>query len=140
MTITTPQWKLALLVGVTILILMMSVNRQAQFNVANVSVTDAKQMIDEGAIIVDVRGEKQYGGRHIPGAILITLEVLRHGIPSILPADKAKRIVVYCNDGLNHGPEGTALLNKAGYVNAVNIEHGIEGWEKAGLPLQKKAT
>jgi rhodanese-related sulfurtransferase len=38
---------------------------------------------------------------------------------------------------LEVGPEGTELLNKAGYANAVNMEAGIKGWADAGLPVQK---
>lgn len=33
--------------------------------------------------------------------------------------------------------QATSLLNRAGYVNAVNLKPGIEGWAAAGLPIQQ---
>ena len=33
-------------------------------------------------------------------------------------------------------PEGTQVLNDAGYKNAVNIRSGIEGWQNAGHPVK----
>jgi len=46
-------------------------------------------------------------------------------------------ILVYCNQGLAHGAEGTEILNKAGFAGAVNLRDGIEGWAGAGYPIQK---
>jgi len=108
------------------------------YNIKEVDVSGAKQLIDAGALVIDVRGQEQFDYRHIPGAILITLEELRAGIPAKLMAEAKNRvIVVYCNQGLVHGPEGTAILNNAGFAGAVNMKAGIEGWADAGYPIQK---
>ena len=53
---------------------------------------------------------------------------------SEVSVDKSAPIVVYCNEGTNRGPRGTALLNEAGYTQAVNLRTGIEGWRAANLP------
>jgi rhodanese-related sulfurtransferase len=106
------------------------------FNVKDVSVSDAKTLLGGGAIVVDVRGEEAYGGRHIAGALLVPLAQLQAAIPAALAGAKDRPIVVYCNDGMNSGPEGTQTLNKAGYSGAVNLKAGIEGWEKAGFPIE----
>lgn len=97
---------------------------------------EAKALVDAGAVIVDVREKPAFDARHIPGAILITLEELRRAIPERLAAAKDKPILIYCGDGLT-GPEGTTILNKAGYAKAVNLKGGIEAWAKAGMPTQK---
>jgi rhodanese-related sulfurtransferase len=52
---------------------------------------------------------------------------------------KAQPILVYCSDGLSIGPEATRILNEAGYAGAVNLRDGIEGWDKAGLPVKRAA-
>ena len=45
-----------------------------------------------------------------------------------------KPVVVYCGDGARTGPEGTYVMNQAGYSGAVNLTGGLEGWAQAGLP------
>jgi len=108
------------------------------YKVREVDVTGAKALIDAGALVVDVRGKEQFNARHIPGAMLIALDDLRSGIPAQLRAiAKDRPILVYCNQGLVHGPEGTDILNKAGFAGAVNLKDGIEGWVGAGQAVRK---
>jgi rhodanese-related sulfurtransferase len=108
-----------------------------EFSIKNVSVAQAKAMVDAGALVVDVREEDKFNHRHIPGAVLLPVAVLRLGIPATFAYARDKPILVYCGDGVTTGPEGTELLNKAGFANAVNMEAGINGWAAAGLPVQK---
>jgi rhodanese-related sulfurtransferase len=108
-----------------------------EFNVRNVSVAEANSMVEAGALVVDVREEDKFNHRHIPGALLLPVSALRLGIPATFTYARDKPILVYCGDGVTTGPEGTELLNKAGYANAVNMEAGIKGWADAGLPVRK---
>lgn len=112
-------------------------NAAARFDVPEVSIAHAKAMIDAGALIIDVRGQAVSEYRHIPGALLIPLSVLRAGSPPLPAAAKSKPIVVYCGDGVKTGPEATHILRQAGYTNAVNMTRGYEGWHGAKLPLAK---
>lgn len=105
-------------------------------DVRNVSVGEAKVMIDAGALVIDVRGESAFQKRHIPGAINIPLAILESGIPASIASAISKPVVVYCGDGVTIGPHGTQLLNDAGYKQAANIQGGLDGWTKAGLPIQ----
>lgn len=89
-------------------------------------------MIEGGALVIDVRDAAVARASHVPGAILIPLEVLRSSLSQV-GADRARPIVVYCGDGARRGPEATAVLNQAGYANAVNLKGGIEGWRSHGL-------
>ena len=104
-------------------------------NVKDVSVGEAKALIDSGAVVVDVRERSASSASHIPGALLIPLDGLAARLTD-LSVDKSQPIVVYCNEGTNRGPKGTALLNEAGYSQAVNLKSGIEGWRAASLPTQ----
>jgi rhodanese-related sulfurtransferase len=107
------------------------------FDVRSVTAGEAKTLIDAGAVVIDVRSKERYGQGHIPGAMLVPITVLRAGIPASVAHARDKPLVVYCNDGATTGPEGTHLLNRAGYKNAVNVKAGIEGWTGAGLPVRK---
>jgi len=109
-----------------------------RYNVKEVSAVDAKALIDAGALIVDVRGKEQFNAGHIDGAISAPLAELQARIPAALEGAQAKSIIVNCADGVTTGPEGTALLNKAGYPNAVNLKPGFDGWKSAGYPVVKQ--
>lgn len=104
-------------------------------NVKDVSVAEAKALVDSGALVVDVRERSASSASHIPGALLIPLDGLAARM-SELSVDKSQPIVVYCNEGTKRGPQGTALLNDAGYSQAVNLKSGIEGWRASNLPTQ----
>jgi rhodanese-related sulfurtransferase len=103
------------------------------FGVRDVSAREAKAMVDAGAIVIDVREKSVAATAHLPGALLIPLEVL-HAKLSRLEAYKAYPVVVYCGNGSSRGPEASALLGRAGFSKVVNLRYGIEGWRSAGLP------
>ena len=112
-------------------------DRSSRYDIREVDVAQGKAMVDAGAVIVDARAADKFAYRHLPGAITLPLAALRLGIPVSFTAAKDARTLVYCGDGLTIGPEATSLLNRAGYVNAVNLKPGIEGWAAAGLPIQQ---
>lgn len=105
-------------------------------DVNQLSVAQARSLIDDGAMVIDVRGPEAYGHRHIPGAINLPLAVLQAGLPAVLhqalSEARDRPIVVYCNDGVRTGPDATLILNRAGFAHASNVHTGIEGWVAAG--------
>jgi len=105
--------------------------------VPEVELLQAKALIDSGALVIDVRGAEQFAVRHLPGAVLVPLAILRAGIPPSIAVAKDKPVVVYCNEGVASGPEATRLLQQAGFSKVVNLHSGIEGWAAAGLPIKK---
>jgi rhodanese-related sulfurtransferase len=119
------------------LLWLINAGKPVRFDVKEVSVPEAKALIDAGAAVIDVRGPEQFQARHIPGATLVALDELQSGVPARILALKAQPIVVYCGDGVTHGPEGTAILNHAGFGKAVNLKPGIEGWQNAGMAIEK---
>jgi len=129
------------LIGVAVmfaLLLWMSNLTSSPYKVREVDATGARALMDAGALVIDVRGQEQFDARHIPGAILMTVEELRRGIPaSLLSEAKGRNIVVYCGRGITRSAEGTALLNQAGFTSAVSLKGGIDGWANAGMPIQK---
>src|SRR5262245_49456591 len=90
-----------------ILLLALNVPTRKPRDVKVVSASEAKALVDAGAVVVDVRGQGAYETRHLPGALAIPLAELQAAIPALLASAKEKPIVVYCNDGVNSGPDGT---------------------------------
>lgn len=131
------QQMLLLVAALLAMIFLAKLGVGPTYPIRSVSAPEAKRLIDGGALVVDVRGPESYSGRHIPGAISVPLDSLRQSIPAELTRAIAQPVVVYCGDGVSIGPEGTALLNKQGFRQAVNLEHGIQGWADAGYSVVK---
>jgi rhodanese-related sulfurtransferase len=110
--------------------------KQAAFGSPAVSVPEAIALVDAGALVIDVRERSVSAGSHLPGALLIPLEVLAAHL-SRMELSKAQTIVVYCNQGAGRGPAAVQALTDAGFTNVVNLQAGIEGWRAAGLPTAK---
>ena len=60
------------------------------------SVSEVKQLLDQGAQLVDVLGEDEFEHDHLPGAINIPLKRLDAATASRL--DRDRPVLVYCND------------------------------------------
>jgi rhodanese-related sulfurtransferase len=103
------------------------------FSIKEVSTVEARELINAGAVVIDVRDRPELT---LPGAFVLPQAALEAGIAKLNVAKTAK-IVVYCGNGSDHGPTATETLNKAGYVNAVNLKSGFQGWTAAGLPTVK---
>ena len=60
------------------------------------SVSEVKQLLDQGAQLVDVLGEDEFEHDHLPGAINIPLKLLDATTAARL--DRNRPVLVYCND------------------------------------------
>jgi rhodanese-related sulfurtransferase len=56
------------------------------------------ELIDEGAQVVEVLPEEEFGEEHLPGAINLPLKKLN--AESAAALDRGRAVVVYCWDGL----------------------------------------
>jgi len=60
------------------------------------SVSEVKQLIDQGAQLLDVLGDDEFEHDHLPGAINIPLKQLDATTAARL--DRNRPVIVYCND------------------------------------------
>jgi phage shock protein E len=85
-------------------------------------VPKAKQLIANGAVVLDVRTPEEFAGGHVPNAENIPVEELEahlKGIEKLVGGDKTKPIVVYCHSG-NRSKKAAVKLVEAGYTAVVN--------------------
>ena len=98
-----------------------------------ISPSDAKLLIDNGALLVDIRELEEFARERIPGAKNHPLTNLREGTISA----SAPAVVFHCKSG-NRTLLNAGLLAKASKdVDAFVIDGGIEAWKAAGLPIDK---
>lgn len=76
-----------------------------------------KQLIKEGAIIVDVRSKAEFAGGHIKGSKNIPLQTLQAN-PNLLK-NKSKPVITCCASGMRSGSAKTILQSK-GFPNVYN--------------------
>ena len=79
----------------------------------------AREWLDKGAIVIDVRSEGEFQERHLPGAINIPLGRLREGIARRAP-DKEQPLLLHCLSGGRSGM-GQRMLKQAGYSHVFNL-------------------
>jgi len=96
-----------------------------------------KKMFDANEVVtvVDARNPEEYQEVHIKGAINIPQKKFSD-YAHLLPADKAAKIVFYCN-GVKCGKSKKAA-NKAlemGYSNILVYAEGMPVWEEKGMPI-----
>ncbi len=106
----------------------------AKQNIVQVSVSDAKALLDKGgSIFLDVRTAKEFKAGHIPGALWFPRGKLEFMIAKNVP-DKNANILICCKTG-GRGSLATYTLVQMGYKNVKNIAGGWKAWAKAGYPI-----
>lgn len=101
-------------------------------DIPTVDIYEAKQRIEKGALLVDVREQNEFDDSRIPGSILIPLSEFPQRY-SELPKDKD--IVMQCRSGARSG-RTTEFLLQNGYTRVVNMAGGILAWNEAGLGVE----
>ncbi len=96
----------------------------------HISPSDAKALIDRGAILVDIRDAEEHARERIPQARNMPLSKLCE--TSVGRGETA--IVFHCKSG-NRTRMNAPLLARAAEADAFILDGGIESWKKAGLPV-----
>lgn len=78
---------------------------------------DYKQLIEAGAVILDVRTKGEYSGGHIKDSINISVDQLKSNLHRL--PQKHKPIITCCASGMRSGT-AKGILESAGYTNVHN--------------------
>jgi sulfur-carrier protein adenylyltransferase/sulfurtransferase len=93
---------------------------------------------DANAVLVDVRGEDEWAGGYIPGAVLVPLRDLPDRIGDVAP-DRSQNVVLYCAVGAR-SLRGARALQDLGYERPVSLAGGIVDWLSRGYPSTLERT
>lgn len=98
------------------------------FGCAHPTVTGqaARELVEQGALLLDVRSPGEFSEAHLPGAVNVPVQELESTMAS-LPADRSRKIVVYCRSGIRSA-RARALLLKAGFAQVEDLG-GMSNWQ-----------
>lgn len=107
--------------------------------VAIVSVEEVQKIIGEGGwMVLDARLEREYDAGHIPGALSFPYaqrDAAYKEWASILSSEQ--KVLVYCSGKMcDDGLRLAAFLREMGSKEVALFVDGLEGWKKAGLPME----
>jgi rhodanese-related sulfurtransferase len=86
--------------------------------------SEARQLVANGAMLIDVRSPQEFAGRHIEGAVNIPVQELGGRIDEL--GEQTREIVVYCQSG-GRSAAAKRLLESRGFAN-VHDMGGIAHW------------
>ena len=113
----------------------------ARRRLVRVDATRAREIVDHGGLLIDIRpAEQRATFGEVPGALIIERNVLEwrldaggnHRIPEV--EDTATPVVVMCQEGYASSL-AAASLQELGLVDATDLEGGFAAWKAAGLPV-----
>lgn len=99
--------------------------------IQTINALQAYEKLTLGAILIDIRSTAEYKREHITNAIQCTVDQLKqHG----LPQNHATEIIFCCKSGVRTQLAQPIFENLTTNASLFMLEHGIDGWKKAGLP------
>lgn len=107
--------------------------RQKANGLINVEASEAVKLINNNAVVLDLRSAETYGRGHIVNARNVTAGDVEARVPAFAP-DKSKPVVAVCDNGISSNRTVTAL-RKMGYESVYGLKGGMNGWIQAGLPV-----
>jgi rhodanese-related sulfurtransferase len=99
---------------------------------------DAVRSGAPGLVVLDVRSPGEFMTAHIAGSYNVPLDRLPAvaGQLSGLRSADGVTVALVCRSGVRAG-QAEAVLRGAGLDSTRVLEGGIDGWERAGLPLER---
>lgn len=104
-------------------------NKNTDSSSGSVNYMEAKEkIINDGAILLDVRTEEEYNEKHIDGASLLPLDEIDIDHISQLVSDKDTPIIVYCRSG-NRSKQAREKLIALGYSKVYDLG-AMSNWKE----------
>jgi rhodanese-related sulfurtransferase len=104
-------------------------------NIAAVSPQEAVRLLNQGAVIIDLRPTEAFAGGHVAGARQMSGEQILKASET-LKKQKEKVVLVYDDSG-SLGASAVRQLTAQGFTKAFNLRGGIAAWRAENLPLSK---
>jgi len=104
---------------------------------AALSATQAVRLMNQGALVIDLRSKELYDAGHIVDARNVPAAELESQADA-LKKWRDKSVITYCDSGAN-GAGAARSLMKLGFTKVFNLQGGLNAWVKDNLPLARTA-
>jgi rhodanese-related sulfurtransferase len=124
---------LVLALMISFFIVVFTELRRKASGLVNVEPIAAVQLINNDAVVIDLRSVDAFSRGHIVGARNIPSDELDAKMNK-LEALKSKPIVAVCDAGTT-STKAVNALREAGFESVYGLKGGMAGWDMAGLPV-----
>jgi len=102
---------------------------------ASVSPQEAVSLINDGAVVLDVRAPAQFEKGHVLDARNVPAGDLETKTAAI-ERFKESAVVVYCDNGMS-SQKAADTLRGLGFTRVFNLRGGLAAWKQENLPVMK---
>lgn len=107
--------------------------RRKAGNVASLGAASAVRLINNDAVVIDLRSAESFSRGHIVNARNVPFDEL-DGHLGKLESLKSKPVIAVCDAGIT-SKKALETLKKAGFESAYILADGMTGWSRDGLPI-----
>jgi len=118
---------------ISFFVLVFSELRRKASGLVNVEAGDAIKLINNDAVVIDIRSADAFARGHIVNAKNIPNDEL-DGKLEQLEQYKGSPIVAVCDAGVT-STQAVNKLRSAGFETVFGLKGGMSGWGQAGLPV-----
>ncbi|MEA2836982.1 MAG: hypothetical protein QOD89_1532 [Bradyrhizobium sp.] len=98
-----------------------------------ISPLNAKRLLDQGAILIDIREADEHAREKVLEARHVALSTLDE---ADLALHRGKAVIFHCKSGARTVGNASRLAQKVGDAcEAFIVDGGLDAWKKAGLPV-----
>ena len=124
---------LVLALVVSFFVVVFTELRRKASGLVNVEAIEAVRLINNEAVVLDLRSADAFAKGHIVNARNIPADEL-DGRMNSLEAMKSKSMIAVCDAGAT-STKAVNTLRGAGFESVYGLKGGMTGWSNAGLPV-----
>jgi rhodanese-related sulfurtransferase len=109
----------------------------AKTRVREVTVAEARERLEAGARLVDVREDDEWRQGRARGAEHMGRGVIERDVEQRVP-DKGAELILYCGGGYRSALAADNL-QRMGYTNVYSMAGGWKAWRESGAPVEAGA-
>ena len=102
---------------------------------AALSAMQAVRLMNQGALVIDLRSKELYDAGHIVDARNVPVGELESQAEA-LKKWRDRNVITYCDSGAD-GASAARTLTRLGFAKVFNLQGGLNAWVKDNLPLTK---
>ena len=116
---------------ISFFVLVFSELRRKASGMVNIPASEAVSLINNDAVVVDLRSADAYARGHIVNSKNIPFDEFAARKDTL---STSRPVVAVCDSGMT-STKAVAMLRQAGFESAYGLKGGMNAWGQAGLPV-----